>query len=163
MRQYVIQCLHEDKYDQLKNELRERYGLKSSAISQFFLKEGSTLLRWALTTATSDKPLNFLIEVVPTETLQKILSDKDFSVLKSFLYLQVGLQGQSGYFTKEMEAIIIKKFEALLRIDSSAIIGFMYDPENNDNYLQTQKIKENFETALATIKSPEINKSDFLH
>ena len=149
IRKRVLQRFNEDAYAQLKQDIQS-YGLTTDGVGKFFLKEGRFLLRWALIDATSNKPLKFFKEEVPTQALQKVLSQDDFSVFKSFLLVQAGLE-KMGWYNKVKEERQIEKFKALLAIDSEGITNFVEKNTTNKNIV-SDRIKENFDNVLKQFK-----------
>jgi hypothetical protein len=145
IRKRVLQRFSRHEYKQLRQDLLN-YGLTEQGISDFFLKEGDVILRRSLVSSSSDQSLKFLIETVPVPAFQEVLRRDNFSVLRSFLYAQVGRE-QSGLYNQHVEEIHIEKFKVLLTVDRDAITGFIKENAHNQ-HLYTDKIRIKVEKAL---------------
>lgn len=141
----MIERLEKREYEGIKQDL-ELYRLTSEQISDFFLKEGPKLLTWSLIGALPEGPLQLWSEVISKDVFMSVLSNDNFSILRSFLKVQVELE-RKGWQTEEKEKGQIKVFSILLSVDANAISVFMKE-NANDTSLISEKIKNNFAMAL---------------
>jgi hypothetical protein len=141
----MIERLERREYGGIKQDL-ELYRLTSEQISDFFLKEGPKLLTWSLIGALPEGPLQLWSEVIPKDVFMSVLSNDNFSILRSFLKVQVELE-RKGWQTEEKEKDQIKVFSILLSIDANAISAFMKE-NANDNSLTSERINNNFAAVL---------------
>jgi hypothetical protein len=144
IRKMVIQHFRQERYDPLRKILSNRGFLENEdEVKNFFLKEGPVILSWALDASTVE-PLKFLADenIIPKQALQAVLRKRDFSVLRTFLYTQTGIQA-AGRYTAELREVQIEKFKILLSIDGDEIRRFMNDSSDN-LYLQTAITRNNF-------------------
>jgi hypothetical protein len=145
IRKQVYKRLNEHNYTGLRQDIA-LYKLTDEQISDFFLKEGSKLLIWSLTSASPEGALQLWVDVVPKDTFMSVLSKDDFSILKEYLEVQLELERKNRQ-TEEEKKDQIKVFSILLSVDAHAISSFMKENANNIS-LVSEKIKSNFSTAL---------------
>lgn len=83
----------------------------------FFLKEGRLLLNWAIVIQADFKPFEFICSNVIKTAIANILSQDNFSIIKTFLIGESGLD--DSHLTSSMTLKYrIEKFKLLLIIDA---------------------------------------------
>lgn len=122
VRKFILTCFAEDKQEALGKKLDE-LGLssQSKAISEFFLKEGSLLLEWALIDRPDTEPLQFFNERIPQKTLQILLKRDDFWLCKSFLIVEKGMENRSNKSEENTKRNILS--EILQGIEGAPIVS----------------------------------------
>jgi hypothetical protein len=145
IRKQVYKRLNEHNYAGLRQDIA-LYKLTDEQIRAFFLKEGSKLLIWSLTSAAPEGALQLWADVVPKDTFMSVLSKDNFSILKEYLEVQLELECKNRQ-TEQEQKDQIKIFSILLSVDANAISAFMKE-KANDTSLVSEKIKSNFSTAL---------------
>ena len=129
------------------------YRLTPERVSDFFSKEGPSLLRRALNSTSDNKPLKFLIERFPKEVL-KILTDNDYAIFRAFLRVRVALEQEEGDNEEEASKDQVGKFEALLSIDGAVAIFSIFMKKNEgDKTILSENILGNFNSVLARHRS----------
>lgn len=155
----MLNRFNKDECDELKEDLRLS-GLNPQQIDRFFLQEGRSILKFALH-GDSNKPLKFLSDHISAVILKKVLIQDDFSVLRSFLSGEQGLEEHEGWYNEKVERSQIEKFAFLLNIDDQVVSSYMATQAVKENLL-TDKIKANYQKALAQFKEETSSSSSCL-
>ena len=113
-------------------------------IQTFFQKEGFSLLYWSLVSASDSNPINFLQKNISNDVLWETLASNQFSILKSFLNSQAGIESL-GWNSQNNKEIQTEKFFALLKINCSELKAFL-ESKDAEQYI-TSDIFENFREA----------------
>lgn len=145
IRKQVYKRLNEHNYAGLRQDIA-LYKLTDEQIRDFFLKEGSKLLIWSLTSAAPEGALQLWADVVPKDTFMSVLSKEDFSILRDYLEVQVRLE-RENWQSEKGEKDQVTVFSILLSKDANAISDFMKENANNTS-LTSERINNNFSVAL---------------
>lgn len=132
------------EYEHLRQVLSD-FHLQGQAMSDFFAKKGSFLLRCAIFYWDNPDSLRFIISNVPQDILQHTLCKDHYSVLESFLRGESILE-KMGEVDEERLKNRFEKFKLLLQIDREGLE--MY---KDSEYFKTQvadKVKSSFQTAI---------------
>jgi hypothetical protein len=121
IKKQILNLLLRGEYDELTSYF-SRY--RPQEIEDFFNKEGRVIFSWSIINASDCQPLNFLIKTVPTPIVCRLLTDKDFSILNSFLGGQKKMENYTIYDETERE-LAIEKLKALTSIENHEINDFI--------------------------------------
>jgi hypothetical protein len=150
-----LECCYKGEYIALKRELSE-FEERGVSIQKLFSREGDVILGWAVETARTIEPLQFIYENVEKNYIQPVLGRANYSILEGLILGETGLD-KYQYVSEEALEIRRKKFTYLLYIDPEGVQDFMY--EHSEEPWVGIQVKMSFNDALAAYQT--INKIDF--
>jgi hypothetical protein len=145
MRKKILELLHTEQYDDLKNVIL----MHKQELENFFSLEGSVILDWAVIYSKNNKSLLFLCQNIPLHLLQTVLRKEGYCVIKSFLQVESSFEGSEFDGPKRQE-LQQEKFKLLLSIDPKGVPEFMEQNASQD--FSSAKIKLNFAGAVSEHK-----------
>jgi hypothetical protein len=135
------------EYAELKKDFSE-YGLAKDDIGKFFEAEGEYFFRPALLGGINTDELSLFLEMVPSESLKKMMSKNDYKVLDLFFGGHATAERSRFHLSEEQRNRRIAKIILLFAIDQEAVESFV----NKPNFIITPNLRHDFEIALEQFK-----------
>lgn len=108
-------------------------------IREFFSAKGEIIFSWAINYCSHSEAIEFLINNVPTDIIEKILSADNFSILTCFLLSQ-NLLDQQGHYSQEKKETTIQKINHLLKLKNNSINNVIAECLNKESFTSTIKL-----------------------
>jgi len=148
IQRYITQCFKEKDFHGLKTWMSN---FSDNEITDFFTHHGYSEINHALSRLTAE-PLAFFINNVPSCIIKNIISNENWKLIRIFLGTRK-LTESCGQCDQQCRNLTVEKLKCLLQTDCDGIQTFML--ENSNEYYMTNKIKEDFQTALRAYKEEQ--------
>ena len=121
MKKEVLEYLVSEQFEKIVSCLEP---CAQQEMREFYQGHGRILFSWSIIDARHVKPLEFLLQYVPEDVVQSILSDHQFSILRAFLGAQKSRE-MIGQSTEDSKALALAKIKAILKRNNPEVNHFI--------------------------------------